>query len=456
MKFATKQHMSTASHHPISRPGTLPVLNDLLAFRRDPLNFWLEAGRQGPVVRVGLGPTLRFWVVTDADLFQEILAKKSKNFPRSILLRDRRGMEEYKTVFNADTYEEWLWRRRLLQPAFHMRELTGFSDTFVAETARLVDELDSETPFDLVHLMKTLTMRIICKTMFSATLDETDVLQDCFERVTQFGYRRMSSIIKWPLWVPTRHRRDAEDAYRTRWQIVEGIVQERLSSGRAKGDLLDMLIAAHLDEDGRSFSGEDLVSEMLSIIFAGHDTTAMTMVWLLYTVSQNAEVEQKLSKEVDSVLNGRLPTLEDIDNMPYTHQLIQETLRVYPTVYLTLREAESDDTIGNYAIPANTQLVINIRGIHRDPAHWEQPDRFWPERFTEENNQTRHKFAYIPFLAGPKKCIGDAFAMLEMRLVIPTIIQRTRLRYAADKPPKERAGFVMDTDRPVWMERCEL
>lgn len=444
----------TIINAPIPRSGGIPILYDYLDFRQAPLAFWLEAGKQGPVVRVRLGPILPFWVITDADLFAEILGKKSKNFPRSILLRDRRGMEEYKTVFNADTYDEWLWRRRLLQPAFHRRELEKFGETFVSETVKLLDGLDTSRPFDLVHLMKSLTMRIICKTMFSASLEETDILQDCFERVTQFGYQRMSATVKWPLWVPTPQRRDAEEAYRTRWKIVEDIVQERLSSGKAKGDLLDMLIAAHLDEDGRSFDGTDLVSEMLSIMFAGHDTTAMTMMWLLYTVSQRPDIEQKLRAEVDEVLNGRLPTLNDIDNMPYTHQLIQETLRYYPTVYLTLREAESDDTLGDLTIPANTQLVVNIRGIHRDPAHWENPDQFIPERFTDEANKARHKYAYIPFLAGPKKCIGDAFAMMEMRLVIPTIIQRLQLAYAEAEPPAERASFVMDTDRPV-MVRAE-
>jgi cytochrome P450 len=224
-----------------------------------------------------------------------------------------------------------------------------------------------------------------------------------------------------------------------------------LDSGKAKDDLLDMLISAHLDEDGRRFTGHDLVSEMMSILFAGHETTAMTLMWLFYRVSRSPEIEQKLWDEVDGVLNGRLPTLADIDNMPYTHQLIQETLRYYPSVYLTLREAEEDDEFDGYHIPAGTQFVVNIRGIHRDPRYWDEPERFWPERFGGDGTVPRHKFAYIPFLAGPKKCIGDGFAMMEMRLVVPTIMQRLRFQYAAAEPVRERAGFVMETKKPVMM-----
>lgn len=413
-------------------------------------------GQQGPVVRVRLGPAREFWVITDADLFQEILAQKAKNFPRDRQLRDRKGLDRTKTVFNAPTYDEWLWRRRLLQPAFHVRQLRGFARTMVAEAQRLTAETNTAVPLDLVFWMKTLTMRIICKTMFSASVEETAVLQQCFEEVTHFHYNRLKAMVKLPLWVPTPHKLRAEQANNTRWRIIEEIVQARLKSGQPQDDLLDMLIAAHLDEDGRSFDEVDLVSEMLSIVFAGHDTTAMTLVWLFYTLTQRPDIEARMRQEVKTVLNGRLPTLDDIEQMPYTYMVIQETLRFYPTVYLTLREAETDDTLGDLPIPAGTQVVVNIRGIHRDPQHWEAPEQFQPERFDPFTPVERHKFAYLPFLAGPKKCIGDNFAMMEMRLVVPTILQALQFTYAGAEPVREKAGFVMETAGPVSMRVKKL
>jgi cytochrome P450 len=156
------------------------------------------------------------------------------------------------------------------------------------------------------------------------------------------------------------------------------------------------------------------------------------------------------------VLAGRLPTLADLDNMPYTHGLIQETLRYYPSVYVTLREAEEDDDYKGYHIPAGTQFVVNIRALHRDPRYWDEPERFWPERFGGEEAVPRHKFAFMPFLAGPKKCIGDNFAMMEMRLVVPTIMQRLRFQYEAAEPVQEKAGFVMETKKPVYMRVEEV
>jgi cytochrome P450 len=436
---------------PPRRDGAAPILHHFLQFQSDPLQFWLDVGREEPVVRVQLGPFRPFWVVTDADFIEAILHKKSRNFPRESRMRERNGLDNMDTVFTAPTWEEWLWRRRLLQPAFHAKELTKFADTIVTEAVALVDGVEVAAPLDLTSFMKSLTMRIICKTMFSASLAETAVLQPAFEQVSDFSYKRLSSVIPLPLWIPTPDVVKTRRAIKARMEIVERIVQERLDSGKAKDDLLDMLISAHLDEDGRRFTGNDLVSEMMSILFAGHETTAMTLMWLFYRVSRSPEIEQKLWDEVDGVLNGRLSTLADIDNMPYTHQLIQETLRYYPSVYLTLREAEEDDEFDGYHIPAGTQFVVNIRGIHRDPRYWDEPERFWPERFGGDGTVPRHKFAYIPFLAGPKKCIGDGFAMMEMRLVVPTIMQRLRFQYAAAEPVRERAGFVMETKKPVMM-----
>ena len=441
------QNTQVPPHH----PDNVPVLHNFLEFQTDPLQFWLNVGREGPVVRVQLGPFRPFWVVTDADFLEYILHKNSRNFPRDRQIRDRNGIDKTQTVFNAPTWEEWLWRRRLLQPAFHAKELRKFADLMVAEAKTLVDDVSINEPLELVSFMKSLTMRIICKTMFSASLGDTAVLQHAFEQVSEHSYKRLSSVINLPLWVPTPDVVKTRKAINTRMTIIERIVQERLTSGKAQGDLLDMLIAAHLDEDGRHFTGHDLVSEMNSIIFAGHETTAMTLVWLFYKVAQEPEIERKVWAEVNGVLNGRSPTLADLDNMPYTHWLIQETLRYYPSVYVTLREAEGDDEFAGYHIPAETQFVVNIRGLHRDPRYWDEPERFWPERFGGDEIVPNHKFAFIPFLAGPKKCIGDSFAMMEMRLVVPTILQRLRFHYESNQPVREKAGFVMETQKPVFM-----
>lgn len=449
-------------------------LNDYSAFKADPLNFWLETGKIGPLVKVNFGPSREMWVVTDPDLFQQILQKKSKNFPRDRQLRTRNGIDDSRTVFNADTYEEWRWRRRLLQPGFHRKQIAAFAKTMVSETERLIDETAGGSTVNLTDFMKKLTMRIICQTMFSASLAETDRLQHSFEQASEFSYSQISSIIQTPIWLPTIAVRETRRSVATKKEILGRIVQDRLASDQSKKDaqqswdMLDMLISAQLDEGeeiptgdlslkaGRSFGYEDLVAEMGSLVFAGHETTAMTMTWLLNVVATEPEIAEKLLAEIEEVLEGRSPTLDDLECMPYTHQVVQETLRYYPSIYVTLREAEEADELiaGDeiYSVPAETQFLLNIRGLHRMDKYWNDADKFVPERFSAENSQDRHKFAYQPFISGPKKCIGDSFAMMEMRLVVPTLLQKLRFEPASSDPAKEAAGFVMETEKPVMMK----
>lgn len=446
-------HLSNKSltQTPIPRPNHVPILHDYPAFQRNPLAFWLETGLMAPVVQVRLGPARRYWVITDAELFQYVFQTRAKNFPRDRQLRNRKGLDPAATSFNAPTWDEWLWRRRLLQPAFHGRELGKFGEEMVTEAAQLIEETPTTASLNLNAWMKTLTMRIITRTMFSASLNETDRLQRSFEQTTAFNYKRMSSVANLPLWLPTPNVQQTKRAIATRREIISAIVNKRLASGKAKGDLLDMLISAHLDEDGRKFTGNDLISEMNSIIFAGHETTAMTLVWIMVCLSRDPSLEEAVRSEIEAVLGDRSPRLADFDAMPLTHNVILETLRLYPSVYLTLREAEDDDVLGDLPIPAGTQLIMNIRGLHRDSRYWEKPEELWPERHTPVHSAGRHKFAFMPFIAGPKKCIGDAFAMMEMRLVVPAILQKWRFSTQSPHPIKEKAGFVLDTEEAVRM-----
>ena len=213
------------------REGSVPILHDYLAFRSDPLQFWLDTGALAPVVQVRLGPARTFWLITDADWFGYVLAKNVRNFPRNRELRDRNGIDQTETVFNAPTWDEWLWRRRLLQPAFHRKELTKFAKTMVSETVTLIDESSFEAPFDLVQFCKTLTMRVITKTMFSASLAAPTQLLHDFEQVTAFSYQRLSAALNLPLWIPTPSVVKTRRAVDSRIAIVERIVQERLDSG---------------------------------------------------------------------------------------------------------------------------------------------------------------------------------------------------------------------------------
>ncbi|MCA9966490.1 MAG: cytochrome P450 [Anaerolineales bacterium] len=438
---------------PPRRRDGVPVFRDFLSYRADPLHFWLGSGQLAPVVRIGLGPFLEYWVVTEPDFLQHILQKNVKNYPRERRLSRLNRLDGPELMFNTDNWEEWLWRRRLMQPAFHRQQIARFAEIMTEEAGRLAGSWQPGQAVNLGHAMKTLTMRIIGRTMFSADVGaETDELQETYELASAFTFERASSIWVPPLWLPTPANRRVKTAVSHRYSLLRRLVEGRLASGEVKGDLLDTLIGAHLEENGRSFSSEDLVGEMGGIVFAGHETTALTMMWLFYLLSQHPDVEARLMAEVEAVVGtDRPPALADLPNMPYTQQVISETLRLYPPVYVTLREADADDEFGDYHIAKGTHFVLNIRGLHRDPRYWDNPEQFNPDRFAQEQAKSRHNFAFVPFLGGPKKCIGDSFAMMEMQLVVPTILQQRRLRYGLTAPPAEKAGFVMETEGGIEM-----
>ena len=189
----------------------------------------------------------------------------------------------------------------------------------------------------------------------------------------------------------------------------------------------------------------------LALFFAGHETTALTLTWLFYQVSQQAEVAQRLYEELEAVLGGRLPIVADLPHLQYTDWVVQETLRLYPPVYVTIREADEDAEVGDYFLPKGCSLLLNIRGLHRHPAYWLEPERFDPLRFSPERADERHKFAFVPFMAGPRKCIGDSFAMMEMKLMVATILQRYRPSYAGKAAPVEFPSFVMQPKEGMLM-----
>jgi cytochrome P450 len=401
------------------------------------------------VVRVRFG-TQDLWVVTDPVITEHILLKHAPAYPRDRrLMRLNRGPGP-ELMFNTDRWEEWRWRRRQLQPAFHRAQLAGFGATFVAQAERLAGELAaSQRTIDLEQRLRDMTMRIILRVMFSVEADdEVRRLQHSFEVASRVVAGRAAAPLPVPYWLPTPANLELGRLIRYRWATLAGIVDARIASGTPKDDLLDLLIATHLEGDGeRRFTKADLVGEMSGIVFAGHETTAETQTWLFSLLARHPEVEARVLAEIEEVAGERALTVEDTERMPFTEQVISETLRLYPPVYLTIREADEDLEVEGIDIPAGTRLVVNIRGLHLDPRAWVEPERFDPDRFA--TNAGRHRFQFIPFLGGPRKCLGDHLALLEMRMTVPTLVRRLRFEQVGE--PRPVAGFTLATDGGMWM-----
>lgn len=214
-----------------------------------------------------------------------------------------------------------------------------------------------------------------------------------------------------------------------------------------------MLLATLAEEkEGQiTLSRAELLGELAGIVFAGHETTATTLTWLFGMLAQHPDVEAKLHEELDRVLRGRIPTFADLPHLTYTRMVIDETMRLYPAAWTLTRHALNADTIGGYQIPAGGNVLINIFTLHRHPTYWDNPEQFDPERFSPERAANRHKFAFMPFGGGPRKCIGEPFALAEAQLVTATIAQRYRLRLMPGQNTDPFALFILQTRHGLQM-----
>jgi cytochrome P450 len=329
------------------------------------------------------------------------------------------------SVFSAEG-DSWKRRRRLVQPAFHATRVNAYAETMVRHTADMIDGWQDGATVDVERAMTDVTMRIIASTMFGVDLKSTvDEIGDLMQTILHVSEQRLNELIPRPDWWPTatyRRQREAREELR---RILAEIITQRRASGEDRGDLLSMLLLSR-DEHGDLLSDDEALSEAITLFVAGHETTAVTLMWAFKLLNDHPEVLAKLQYELDTVLAGRTPTLADLPHLPYTEQVMKETLRLYPAAYSFGRSAIQPVRVEGYSLPAKRMVMLSPYLLHRNPALYEAPDTFQPERFAEDATELP-RYAFIPFGAGPRVCLGNSFAMLEMRLMLATIVGRVTL-----------------------------
>jgi cytochrome P450 len=245
--------------------------------------------------------------------------------------------------------------------------------------------------------------------------------------------RRLTSPVD-PQLLPLASTRQFNKAMADLDAIVYKLIAERRKSTEDHGDLLGMLLQAKDPESGESFDDRQVRDEVMGFLIAGHETVSAALTWTWYLLTQNPESWRRLEAETESVLNGRTPVLEDVPKLVYTRMVLDEAMRLYPPIFVLMRSPQQDDEIGGYHIPAKSNVVICPYVTHRHPDFWENPEGFDPERFSPERSEGRHRTAYLPFATGPRKCIGDTFALLEMQLAVAMAVQRFRLSLVPAHP----------------------
>jgi cytochrome P450 len=459
--------MNNVESFPVTRPVRArlapgpkgnPILGVMSEFSRDTFGFIERCRDYGDVVSMRFLYLTAFFLYHPDDI-EHVVSTNAKNFIKS---RNQRSPLFQRLVGNGlltSEGEVWKRQRRLAQPAFHRHRINAYAKTMADYAQRMISSWREGEVRDIHRDMMRLTLEIVVKTLFNADVSaDADKVGRVLSRiVTPFAGQ---ATIKWILdnRLPTKtHRLFNQDA-REIDAIVYRIINERRRSGRDEGDLLSMLLKAH-DEEGGRMNDTQLRDEVMTIFLAGHETTALTLAWAWYLLAQNPETEKKFHAELAEVLGGRLPTMEDLSRLHYTEMIAKECMRLYPPAYALGREAVNECEIGGFRVPAGAQVFMFQWATQRDVRFFAQPEEFQPERWTEEFITSLPKYAYFPFGGGPRACIGNYFAMMEIVLVLATIGQRFRFSLLPEHPvsllpamslrPKDGIRVAVKNRRPT-------
>ncbi len=419
------------------------ALGELPAPPRNPLPYWhqvralrtfhsgLETLRDagGPVTRLKLAPN---W------LMPPVVVTTSPRGARDVL--GRSGGQTDKTRVHAEmrhllgpnlfdlTHQPWLPRRRALQPIFTKQHVRSFAGHMAQAAETVATGWGDAAEIDLDDQCRRLTLRALGRSVLGLDLDElSDAVAEPLRVALEYITDRALQPISAPRWMPTPARRRARAASSTLHRLADEILQACRADPARDAPLVHALIAASDPVTGRPLSDNEIRDELILFMLAGHDTTATTLAYALWALGNHRDMQDKVRGEVAAIGDRQL-TPDDVPALPYTVRVLHEALRLCPPGAATARMATTDVAVDGYRVPAGTMLVVGIYALHRDPALWDHPLAFDPDRFSPANSEGRDRWQYLPFGAGPRSCIGDHFAMLEATLALATIIRCAEIR----------------------------
>jgi cytochrome P450 len=410
---------------PLPPPGPRGhwLLGHLPEWRADNLAFYTRCAREyGDLVSLRLAHR-RLALLSHPDGIEEVLATRNRHFVKNYAQRMLAPWLGNGLLLSEGDF--WLRQRRLMQPAFRRERVASYGQTMVALTRRMLDSWQDGPARDIHQEMTRLTLAIAARTLFDADISDraSDVSQALVQMMHDFN-ARFRGLFAAPLWLPTpAHRRTRRGISRLR-EVIDRIIAERRRSGQDRGDLLSLLLSARDEEgDGGRMTDRQVRDEVLTLLLAGHETTATALTWTWYLLATNPAAAERLAAEVREVLGDRPPSVADLPRLRFTEQVVWESLRLYPPVYGFGREAVQDTEVMGYRIPKGWNVIMCQWVVHRDPRFFHDPERFDPDRWADGLAQRLPRYAYFPFGGGPRLCIGNAFAQMEAVLVLATVAQ---------------------------------
>ncbi|MFZ0414683.1 MAG: cytochrome P450 [Candidatus Acidiferrales bacterium] len=412
-------------------PRGKPLVGVALDLRKHGLNLLVRAARDyGDIVYLPLAFGQNRILLNHPDFIEQVLVVQQHKFHKSAMAQAATRRLLGNGLLNSED-DFWRRQRRLAQPAFQKTRVNEYAPTMIEHALAHTEKWHDGEVRDIADEMSRLTCGIAVKTLFGLDLGpQADRVSENLTKLMRHQIHRVRSPFRIPARWPTPANRRADAAFAYLDSLVYGIIDERRARGAGGNDLLSRLISA-MDEDGTQMTPRQLRDETMTLFLAGHETTALTLSWTWYLLAQNPAAETRLHEELVRVLAGRPPQPEDCESLPYLAALIHEALRLYPPAYLIARLATEPFEVGGYSFPAGATVLMSQWVTHRDARYFPDPLVFRPERWLDGLIARLPAHAYFPFGGGPRRCIGQGFAMLEAALVTAALAQRFRFELVA-------------------------
>lgn len=438
------------------------LLGSLPDIQRDRVQFLVDLQRDyGDVVKIRLGP-VEGLVIFHPDAIQRVMQDNQSNYSKDTI-----AFNNMKLIFGngliTSNGDFWLRQRRLMQPSFHKDKINHLCEMIVRQTQMALDSIEGATrsgqAINITHEMMNLTMGIATQALFSNWVQDVNgELAEIIYHLASDTTFRFEHPFYPPLWFPASRNRRLNKALKRLDDVINGIIDERRKHPGEKDDLLEMMMNAQLEEQEitgdqpRRMTDKQLHDEVVTLLLAGHESTSVSLCWTLYLLSQHPEVETRLRYELNEVLGSRPPRLEDLPQLDYTRMVRDESMRLYPPVWLTERKPIEEDVLCGYRIPAGITIGITQYVTHRHPDFWNNPEAFDPDRFSKERSIDRHEYAYFPFSGGGRQCLGKSLALMETQIVLAMLLQRYYFELRPGSKVVKEPELSLRQKGGLWMQ----
>ena len=440
-------------------PKGVPLFGNSRQYAKDPFTFLTQVSEAyGDVVYFGLGPLDTYMLTNPADI-ERVLVSDDAKYHKPDFQDDAIGTLLGDGLLLSEG-ETWRKQRELAQPSFDPRRIDSLGETMTEHATAMVDGWADGEVRDVQLEMARVTVKIIVDAMFGSSLSDERV-RTVQENLEPLGKRFEPDPMRFliPDWAPTRENRE----YKESISILEGVIDDVVAERRGTeddpaaavagedGPPMDLLSVLLRAKNRNEQTDQQIRDEMMTMLLAGHDTTALTLTYAFYLLSQHPEAEAAVQAEVDEVCGGETPTVAHVRRFDYLERALQEAMRLYPPVYVIFREPQVDVRLGGYRVPAGSAIMLPQWVVHRSPRWYDAPDEFDPDRWLPERRAKRPRFSYFPFGGGPRHCIGKRFSMMEAQLILATVAQEYELDYVRDRPFDLRGSLTMHPEEPMGM-----